>query len=268
MSRSRDPRAPTNLTAEQLSAVGRHPKLVELRQSRDDLSAEIRSRYGKIKNAKGTELHDRYKQLSWALGNERKYLKTLALDETREQYFRTIDTQEVERQLTRPSTGLEIIPTHTDVVNHTFEERSRVADRLFIFTEKWTSHDVCELRASVIKDLAKLCSLREAPRQGRLLTSHKWDIEEIEDATKPDLFPLICPSTQCLFCLGDEHLSYAARAFSFSRIDALRRHMQTAHLKRLAMDDNIPCPHPACVAILQGIEHFKNHAAVVHNIFL
>ncbi len=70
-----------------------------------------------------------------------------------------IDTQEVERQLMRPFTGLEIRPTDTDVVNHTFEERSRVADGLFRLTEKCIRQEVCELQNSVIKDLAMLSAL-------------------------------------------------------------------------------------------------------------
>ena len=45
--------------------------------------------------------------------------------------------------------------------------------------------------------------------------------EKIEELIDPNLFPLVCPSTQCLFCLGNECLSYGAQTYSFSRIDAL-----------------------------------------------
>ena len=40
------------------------------------------------------------------------------------------------------------------------------------------------------------------------------------------------------------------------------------HLKYFAAEDCISCPHQACEDNLQGIMHFKNHAAKMHNVFL
>jgi Protein of unknown function (DUF3435) len=268
MSLSRDPRAPKELTPEQLSAVNHHPRVVELLHARNDLSREIRLLYGMIKKAKGTEIYLKHKKVSLELSSEISHQKTLLLKEVRKEFFRTIDTQEVERQLTgSTSISSESKYTGTGTINYTFEERCKVAEMLFTQNEDLAEPDVA-LRVRAVTSLVALCKLREEPRRRKQPPSQKWAICDVEDIPEPDLFPLMCTGTQCLFCLGDEHLSYSARTFSFCRIDALRRHVQVAHLRYLAAEAAVPCPHPACHEILQDTQHFKNHAATVHNIFL
>jgi hypothetical protein len=207
----------------------------------------------------------------------------------RDQYFKTVHTTALERQLSATSTPStssvcsastasspsyfgEEIPAR---VEHLFQERTRVADALFFSSKDITEQELLELRINIISDLTALCFLRETQNQSSSILSkanreakEEVDEEKIEELIDPNLFPLVCPSTQCLFCLGNECLSYGARTYLFSRTDALRKHVQTAHLRYLKTDDTVTCPHPVCEVQLQGIMHFKNHVATVHNIFL
>ena len=50
--------------------------------------------------------------------------------------------------------------------------------------------------------------------------------------------------------------------------DSLSRHNGNIHLSHHDQDVIIVCPRPSCDASLQGVNHFKNHATVVHNVFL
>ncbi|KAL9130585.1 MAG: hypothetical protein Q9175_006986 [Cornicularia normoerica] len=80
------------------------------------------------------------------------------------------------------------------------------------------------------------------------------EIRDLQNAFETiELVPLVLPSTICLFCLGDDELTSQARIAYFSRIDSLRGHMDDVHLSHYDPE---------------GVNHFKNHAATVHNVFL
>lgn len=74
MSMTRDLRAPTALSSKQLSEIAHHPRMVELRATKKALSAELKSVYGKVKDGKETELHNRYTLASKELARERTYI--------------------------------------------------------------------------------------------------------------------------------------------------------------------------------------------------
>lgn len=82
----------------------------------------------------------------------------------------------------------------------------------------------------------------------------------------PFLFPLKVFSTQSLFCLGDNYLSYEDRIRHFPQADSLRRHVNDIHL--WYFESNNRCPHSACTTCFQNLVRFLNHAAVAHNIKL
>ena len=87
--------------------------------------------------------------------------------------------------------------------------------------------------------------------------------------TEPEIYPMQCPGTQCLFCLGDDKLAADTRTRCFAKPLTLRRHVHTQHLKYLPEGKSFTCPHPACS--LQSVQltnhsHFKSHALQDHNI--
>jgi hypothetical protein len=64
----------------------------------------------------------------------------------------------------------------------------------------------------------------------QLLTGNnttKETCEKSEDED-PDLFPIECPGTQFLFCLGDETLCPSSRTFTFSRKDVLIKRVESS----------------------------------------
>src|SRR5271170_8053486 len=94
--------------------------------------------------------------------------------------------------------------------------------------------------------MVKFCRVREAPRQKKSMPSRDWGVVKVETEVKmpeSQQFPIICSSTQCLFCLGDTQLPHEARIFCFSRPRKAREHVERQHLRFFNADDLISCPH-------------------------
>jgi hypothetical protein len=84
-------------------------------------------------------------------------------------------------------------------------------------------------------------------------------------------FPLICEKTQCIFCIGNEALSYEQRTRRFRRVSHMWDHVENIHLRGVPAEQRIICHHPICKAEglpLNGVQHFKNHVATVHKVDL
>jgi hypothetical protein len=88
--------------------------------------------------------------------------------------------------------------------------------------------------------LAGLCSRRCSPARK---TSKDKRMVYIEPEVSSDLYPIVCTSTICLFCLGDSSLSKESRELHYSRPSSLKRHVKTQHLRLLK--GTFLCPHPA-----------------------
>ncbi|KAI9779260.1 MAG: hypothetical protein M1839_007512 [Geoglossum umbratile] len=162
-----------------------------------------------------------------------------------------------------------IASTYTEATpTFIFEERERLAILLCQNRDvtEISEHEVYENWLNALRDMISLCSHREAPHQAPRQAYEEITQEEIryED---PNLFPISCPGTQWLFCLVESSLCHSARTFSFSRRDALIRHVN-GHLRTRDWSKNPLCPHPVCGVKLDSEMHFKNHAAVIHNIRL
>lgn len=268
MSLTRDPRVPKELSDEHKAAIDRDPRLVKMCGQQQCLAKIMKRKHGSIPKAKGTDLYREYTQLGNAIRNERQSLHRAAFGNVREEFFETIDTIEIERQLLGLSVSEEFKVEDKEDIQFTFEERARLARNLFRSSD-CSAEDPRELharRVQTIQDWATLCNLYEAPRlRGAPPVGRDLSIDIIVDA---DTFPILCPGTQCLFCLGDDQLPHTARTYSFSRSDHLRRHVQNSHLQHLAAGAFFFCPHPACLELLEDVKQFKDHANVAHNIYL
>ncbi len=157
------------------------------------------------------------------------------------------------------------------MVEHELTERRHISELMCNEPSHLNEEVRLQQRISTIEAMIAYCRVREASRQ-RSMPCRDWGIvdqePDQEPASAPDLFPMICTSTQCLFCLGDTGLSFESRSFCFSRPRKAREHVEQQHLRFFASNDQIPCPHPQCQEVLHGIMHFKNHAATTHNCFL
>ena len=273
MSRFVDPRAPVDLPETEVTKLKTHADIVKLRQLQDTSSQAIRDKYSAIGKSAGTELHARYQRARHALKCARVKLRKSASKEYREQYFDTIDTKEVNQQLGLAAPDPESEGWKPGVVVHDSEERRLIAAMLCEQTSGLTEETRLDRRIQTIKAMVKFCRVRHAPRQKRSIPSRDWGVaekDETVDEKMPELqqFPLICSSTQCLFCLGDTRLPHESRIFCFSRPRKAREHVERQHLRFFNATDLISRPHPECKEVLHGIMHFKNHAASVHNCFL
>ncbi|EDN03649.1 hypothetical protein I7I51_05473, partial [Histoplasma capsulatum] len=265
---TRDPRAPKELSNEQKEAIERDPQLVKLCDRQRSLRKLIERKHGSVPKSKGTALHREYTELGDTIRAEKQTLHREAFEDMRQEFFATIDTVEIERQLLGLSISEELKMDDEDKVQFVFEERARLARNLFRSSDCRTEdqHELYIRRVQTSQDWVSLCSLREGPRKRRVSSAESGVDITFDGIIDADTFPISCPGTQCLFCLGDSQLPHSARIYSFSRPDHLRRHVQNCHLPYLDPDTLLWCPHPSCPDALDGVEEFQGHALIVHNV--
>jgi len=235
--------------------AGKDPEL----QRRVDENDNLRKEYNKIRARKETEL----------------------LEHLRAQYFATLGDVCLENQYT----GQEE-PAGPAPPIFRFGERKDLAKLLFPLPDTKTPSCVQQIQngCQIIRLYASLCSRREYPRLRRqpkhagcdpeksgpdITTEGDLDIAPCFVDTCPGIFPVQCPGTQCLFCLGDGTLSTDIRTRCFSSTYALTRHVKIQHLKHLRPGMPFVCPHPTCqvtkIKCRDG-NGFKVHALQVHNV--
>lgn len=273
MSLTRDPLAPTGLSLEDARAIQQHPKILKLRQKRDDLTTrlkQIRRDTGPYVDVKEEEerLFQLKKDAEAALRRKKKRLRDRAERKARERYFMENDTRELEDEGDSFLEDKEqVIST---VTSYVLEERARVADMLCRPPGDLNEPGNLTQRIELIRAMTKLCSRREARRRGMARVLVEPPIKK-EDTSLPLSLPLECEPRQCLFCVGDESLPLTQRTFCWSRPAKMMDHIEDHHLKGVAPDAEIHCPHPTCRenrVMLEGVCHFKNHALSVHKITL
>ena len=196
---TRDPRAPKELSNEQKDAIEQNPQLIKLCVRQSSLHQLIQRKHGSVQKAKGTILYREYTELGHTIRAEKQALHREAFDNMR-QFFATIDTIEIEKQLSRLPVAEEPKMDDEDKVQFAFEERARLAGNLFCSSDCQTDdqHELYVRRVQTIQDWVSLCNLREPPRK----RSSRVDIA-LDGSIGADTFPISWPGTQCLFCLGD-----------------------------------------------------------------
>jgi len=273
MSLTSDPNAPKGLSKEESRAIANHPKIVELRQRRDALTAKIRkirNNSGPFADAKEESLIQQREEAEAALRRRKKRLRDRAEANSRKMYFLNNDTKELEEQCEDPSL-YELSDGQATTATYQLEERARIAEILCSPYGDLTEPENLDQRIDLIRNLTKLCSRREARRRNTRPYSPVEVIAKEEDVAISHSFPLDCDPRQCLFCIGDERLPYQQRLFCWSRPAKMMDHIEDKHLQLFAPDSKIPCPHPKCKeghVALNGVLHFKNHAQTVHQIKL
>ncbi|KAI9770756.1 MAG: hypothetical protein M1840_003006 [Geoglossum simile] len=257
MNLTRDPEAPNSIRPD-LRAVKLDPEVQALEDERAQLRADIIAKFGSIKSAAGTALYDDYCITLADLRSRKEQVRRLKLDKDWQGYFNNSSIRHIDEQRRGIAyTYTEVTPTFI------FEERERLASLLCQNRDvmEMSEYEVYENRLNALQDIISLCGRREAPRQ---VSRQAYEESTEED---PDPFPISCLGTQCLFYLGESSLCHSARTFSFSHRDALIRHV-SGHLRTRDWSKNPSCPHPVCKTKLDSEMHFKNHAAIIHNIKL
>lgn len=279
MSLDRDPRVPQSLDAAQRADVKRDPRLVSLVCERADLRKQLIRDHGMIKDGVGTSTYVKYRAAQRDHRNMEIALLEDKLKVVKDAFFQSIDTREIEAQL-RPrdkeirSDGELLAAALAAPPSYTFDERARLA--LALFENTSAADDALTnrtRRCAAIEDMANLTFKIQTPRldKERVWTDIADIIaEELEPLCvqdEPDLYPKVCPSTVCLFCLGNENMTSISRIHSYARKDSLSRHVKVSHLRYIDPLADISCPHPACDSVCKGHNGFKAHAGRAHNVW-
>lgn len=266
MSRYVDPRAPTELTPTQTNALKADPEIVQLRQLRDRLTYEAREESGTIKNAQaeGTKIYQMYKKADDALKCAKTKLRKSARQESRQHFFNTIDTIEINKQLDPSLLDLNDKDWEPKTVEHCLEERRQLAELICKELSDLSDQAKFDHRIRTVDMLVALCQKREPPRRQK--PDHTWGILH-EEVSKPAPFPTACARTQCIFCFGNSGEPYEVRLRNYATIYKARNHVEL-HLKHYKLNEQIPCPDPGCqkaAIVLDGQLHFMSHAARQHS---
>lgn len=271
MGRSVDCRAPNGLGPCEREGLKLHPDVIKSKQKRDEMASEVRENRRSTDSMIGEESNDhKYRKAQKELNTVRVAARVSVLKETRRKYFRSVDTRDLDAQVSsgasqaHPSPPLPI-PKAQPV----FQERSRLIELLFQNTSTLPDTERLDCRIEAITNMVSLCHLREVRRQ-RLQNEHNPTPLVIPENALPAEVPLKPLDTQCLFCLCDSSLPDENRYFTFSCASAAKRHMQKQHLDRMDPETGVACLHPQCDRRrkLENVVQLKIHAARVHGVRL
>jgi hypothetical protein len=98
--------------------------------------------------------------------------------------------------------------------------------------------------------------------EAALNASQCGDVLEIPSR---QLYTTVLPHPVCLVCIGNKEFSDEYRMKCFPQKDLLNKHVGT-HFRGPKFQSRFQCRHPTCLAMLEGIKHFKRHAFDVHGI--
>ncbi len=187
----------------------------------------------------------------------------------------------MKRQLNRPLNKTVVEEEEAEpVIEHQLEERTRLQLVLYDLSKDLSPQAIVARKVYAINLQIALASRKELlTRQQRSAPAYKDPLKEESPVPAPALdpflpaskFPLVCEKTQCIFCIGNEALSYGQRTRKFRRVSHMWDHVENIHLRRVPVEQRIIYHHPICKAEglpLNGVMHFKNHVATVHKVDL
>lgn len=279
---TRDPNAPTKPTPAHRHQVQEDTEIIEARRLLDSQTQTIINRYRSLAQATRNAQHDlkiqaeldHHAQLKREHDALFKRKLRAVFEQSRKQYFETLGVICLQNKHTgNPE------PPRPDEQPFRFREREDLIRLLFPRSLPTSPQQQVENSSKIIRLYASLCGRRESPRL-RCRPEHvipepcisvypkgPADVTSCPLDTDLDTYPLQCPGTQCLFCLGDDHLPPKSRTRCYARPYSLTRHVQDQHLRYHA--EPFTCPHPSFSLAglrLEDHDHFKSHALQVHHI--
>ena len=179
MLRKRDPLAPSELTDTHKRAICQHPEIMELKQEKRELMAEMRSLTGTVKNAQTSfpHLYQRHEAVSREITKLRKALATDTRETARKDYFRNAPILEVDRQIKQLLGEPDVETCGADssddddwelpTPKYIFPERARLVENFYgPQAEDYDEDKLLARRIQVTKDMVTLLRLCEPSRRG------------------------------------------------------------------------------------------------------
>lgn len=262
MSRFVNPRALTTASPEELQKLKRDPKLVQLVELRDFLRNEIRRESGTTTKAQqaGTKLYEMYRSVESQVRSTRSYLRKLATTRTRDSFFDTINTDEINFQLRGKANSFLDLDEKSwqPQTSHSLKERQLVAELICAVTT--TLDDETRLKH-------RLYSTQAMVELGKRRESRPLKSAAVKPLmVKPIEFPTACSKDQCFFCFWDEEKPHGERLRTFCSAYRARDHLISQHLKEIGQRP-IRCPEPRCkeaAVELRNGDAFKTHVTKEH----
>lgn len=266
-----NPEVPKDIPKAELDKLPPDPDIVYLRRRVKQMAIRMRYEYTFIKLAP-KQIRKDYDQLRRNLRNAEKAFRTDMIKVFQEAYRRRFHNEELERQLN----GISMSEDGTEpAVQHQLVERTLVQAILCDFKMNLSIEEITARKVQAVDGLVRLAALREV-RQPRLpLPSSESHATEKpttrRQPAKPAEIPLVLGKKQCIYCVGDERLSYSDRVRTFSRVSHMMDHVENIHLKHQPPQGQFICQHPQCKFLgnfLISLSHFKNHVQIVHGVKL
>lgn len=259
MSRSIDPRAPTHASIAEFKKVKTDPTLVKLIELRDTLSSEVRRESGSIKDAEstGTRLYQMYRNVENKVRSTRAYLRKLAKTATREEFFNTISTSEINAQLRDEAHSFLDLAADDwkPQCDYSLTERRLLAELICADTSALDTSTRLKHRLYTTHAMVSLGRRKEAraPKPGPKLNT--------------ECRPQKCERDQCFMCFWDENMAASQRFRKFCSPYRSRDHLVSQHLKGIGRR-SVQCPDPQCAekkAIFHTLPAFQCHLAEHHD---
>ena len=265
-----DPDANIALPPEAHDYIAAFPDVAALQAEHCRLAESLKDKYGSIRNASASEeLAGDYAQAKNSYRARKEFHKTRIKSQLRKDYFTRKDAELIEAQLNGGDVHRKA-RTQQKVSTPSVPERAALAT--VIGTEDMRRHSMRPHRGAAVQIMADLCCRVELKRKSVQYDNRlpKDSLEEPIPTTADERIPMKCQRLQCLFCIGDERLTFKDRTRAFSQQYTLGRYVEH-HINALNGNCRISCPHPGCKAkdiIVHNVEHLKNHALKEHGIRL
>ncbi|KAF2194702.1 hypothetical protein K469DRAFT_547808 [Zopfia rhizophila CBS 207.26] len=274
MGLSRDRRAPTDLNDDQLEEVRNNPKLVALRNEREECKNQIYDQgFYPVIAAKGTSLYKQYEDIKRKVSSRYQKLHRQRFEKAVRDFHDSVDTTEIARQLSGNAT-IEVLTLPT--VEFEIRERATIAGMLFKPFKN--NHARINKRKKTINSFNDTSN---NPTHGRMasdrvpqktqggetvkLEPDASETDEVEAVQCLHPYPMVLPHPVCLICIGNDEFSYEKRMRPKPRKDVLKKHVET-HFQLPEYQKEFECRHPKCSAQLENMVHFKRHAYEIHGV--
>ncbi|KAK5562715.1 hypothetical protein LTR43_011671, partial [Exophiala xenobiotica] len=231
MSRHADPRAPTGLALREIDGLKADPAIIQLRELRDRLTNEARKESGNLKQAEaeGTKIYRMYKEADRALRSTKWTALKSAKKAARQQFFDTISTIEINKQLDLSMLDLEEGDWVPEKVEHHLEERRVVVDLICQATCQLGDQDKFCHRIRTANALVALCQKKDIPLRHK--PDRTWGVQAKIELSDRQPFPKAPTTTQCVFCFWNTREPCEVRLHNFSTVYKTRDHVEL-HLKQ------------------------------------
>jgi len=282
MSRMIDPRRPRGPSLQQLQHLRQDTGIQELRKHQQDLYEQIRDQFRYIYRAEGQPIYDEYQRIKRDIDRILKEKGRALKAQLQADYDTAAPMQDMITQLAVNDAILSPVQPRPVPVEYAFEERARIAQAFFDPSSSAKCDRNLDRQISIVDDLVSLCTRQERrPRKPRRSWEDDTATSSSDDNTDVDIkseysdsealvrcqFPLQCRPFQCLHCIGDATLPLLERQHPFGSKHSLQRHFDRHH--RFQPGQNCPFPNDECARLaLESLMHFKNHAAIVHGIYM